>query len=155
MMIPFLACSHQHHKSAAPSYVSNAPAQCDGQMFTAYPDLIAYATDLEAELEYTIHNIWVCGEIDMPHWYSTSPITWSSTSCGIICVRFYILLCKGHEMMGSDKICTASCTYVHVLSLCHLYSFTIYLKSHKWELSKDTFASCATLLTTLHLREMN
>jgi hypothetical protein len=57
--------------------------------------------------------------------------------------------------MGSDKICTASCTYVHVLSLFHLYPFTIYLKSDKWELSKDTFASHATLLATLHLREMN
>jgi hypothetical protein len=30
-------------------------------------------------------------------------------------------------------------TYIHVLSLCHLYSFTSYLKNHKWELPKDTF----------------
>ena len=36
----------------------------------------------------------------------------------------------------SDKIHTASCTYVHVLSLCHLYSFTGYLKSHQCELPK-------------------
>jgi hypothetical protein len=56
--------------------------------------------------------------------------------------------------MGSDKIHTASHTYVHVLSLCHLYSFTSYLKSHKCELLKDTFL-VHTLLTTLHLREMN
>jgi hypothetical protein len=34
---------------------------------------------------------------------------------------FYILFCKGLEMMGSDKICTASCTHEHVLSLCHPY----------------------------------
>jgi hypothetical protein len=34
---------------------------------------------------------------------------------------FYILFCKGLGMIGSDKICTASCTYIHVLSLCHLY----------------------------------
>jgi hypothetical protein len=38
-----------------------------------------------------------------------------------------------------DKIQMASCTYIHVLSLCHLYSFTSYLKSHKCELAKDTF----------------
>jgi hypothetical protein len=41
--------------------------------------------------------------------------------------------------MGSDKICTASLTYIHVLSLCHLYSFTGYVKSHKCELPKDIF----------------
>jgi hypothetical protein len=28
-------------------------------------------------------------------------------------------------MMGSDKICTDSCAYVHVLSLCHLYSLPL------------------------------
>jgi hypothetical protein len=49
-------------------------------MFTVYPDLIAYVTNLEAELDYTIHNIQVWGEIDMPHsWYSTNRITLSST----------------------------------------------------------------------------
>jgi hypothetical protein len=40
---------------------------------------------------------------------------------GIICFTFYTLFCKGLEMMGNDKICTASCTYINVLSLCHLY----------------------------------
>jgi hypothetical protein len=39
----------------------------------------------------------------------------------IFCFAFYILFCRGLEMMGNDKICTASCTYIHVLSLCHLY----------------------------------
>jgi hypothetical protein len=34
---------------------------------------------------------------------------------------------------------TASRTYICVLSLCHLYSFTSYLKSHKCKLPKDTF----------------
>jgi hypothetical protein len=38
---------------------------------------------------------------------------------------FYILFCKGLEMMGSDKIHTASCTYVHVLSSCHLYPLPV------------------------------
>jgi hypothetical protein len=36
------------------SFLCNAPAQCDEEMFTAYPDLIAYATNLEAELDCTI-----------------------------------------------------------------------------------------------------
>jgi hypothetical protein len=44
------------------------------------------------------------------------------------------------ELTTADhKIHTASHTYVHVLSLCHLYSFTGNLKSHKHELPKDTF----------------
>jgi hypothetical protein len=82
------------------------------------------------------------------HRYSTSPITWSSISCGIICFAFYILFCKGLKMMGSDKILTASCTYIHVLSLCHLYSFTSYLKSHKCELPKRYFSHA--LFSQLH-----
>ena len=72
---------------------------------------------------------------------------------GIICFAFYILFCKGLEMMGSDKICTASHTYVHVLSLCHLYSFTGYLKNTNENFQKIPFL--CILLTTLHLREMN
>jgi hypothetical protein len=42
-------------------------------------------------------------------------------TCCIICFPFYIWFCEGLEMMVSDKICTAAHTYVHVLSLCHLY----------------------------------
>jgi hypothetical protein len=53
-----------------------------------------------------------------------------------------------------DKIHTDSCTYVHVLSLCHLYPFTHYLKNTNENFQKRYF-SCAILLTTLHLREMN
>ena len=56
-------------------FLCNAPAQCDEEMFTAYPDLIAYATNLEAELDCTICTIQLWGEIDMPHQYSTSLIT--------------------------------------------------------------------------------
>ena len=115
-------------------FLWDAPAQCDEEMSTAYPNLIAYATDLEAELDCTICNIQLWGEIDMPHRYSTSPITWSSTSCGIICFAFYILFCKGLEMMGSDKIHTASCTYVHVLSLCHLYPLPV-----TWRITNENF----------------
>jgi hypothetical protein len=43
----------------------------------------------------------------------------------ITCFAFYILFCKGLEMMGSDKICTTSCIYVHVLSLCHCYALLV------------------------------
>jgi hypothetical protein len=43
----------------------------------------------------------------------------------LTCVALFVshfIFCfgKGLEMMGSDKIHMASCTYVHVLSLCHL-----------------------------------
>jgi hypothetical protein len=38
---------------------------------------------------------------------------------------FIFCFCKDLEMMASDKICTASCTYVHVLSLCHLYALPV------------------------------
>jgi hypothetical protein len=91
------------------------------------------------------HLLW--GEID------TRPITWSPTSCGIICFAFYILFCKGLEMIGSDKICTASCTYINVLSLCHLYPLPV-----TWRIQMRTFKryfSHAILLTTLHLRELS
>jgi hypothetical protein len=69
MMIPFLTCNYQHHKSGATSYETLVPnvmkkVGCarNGQakhtyMSTAYPSLIAYATDLEAELDCTICNI--------------------------------------------------------------------------------------------------
>jgi hypothetical protein len=76
---------------------------------------------------------------------------------------FFIVFCKGLEMMGSDKIYTAACTYVHVLSLCHLYPFvlmsslpfTIYLKNHKQMSTFKRYFSCAILLTTLHLAKRN
>jgi hypothetical protein len=70
--------------------------------------------------------IWLWGEIDPSYQYSMSlVITWSSILCGIIWFAFYILSCKSLEMMGSDKIHTASCTYIHVLSLCHLYPLLV------------------------------
>jgi hypothetical protein len=63
------------------------------------------------------------------------------------------LFCNGLEMMGSDKIHTASCTYIHVMSLCHLYPLPV-----TWRIQMRTFKrnlSRAILLTTLHIREMN
>jgi hypothetical protein len=68
----------------------------------------------------------------------------------LFCI-WYILFCKGLEMMGSDKIHTASCTYIHVLSLCHPLLVT-------WRVTNVNFQkilSSCTLLITLHLREMN
>jgi hypothetical protein len=56
-------------------FLCNAPAQHDDEMFTAYLDLIAYATDLEAELDCTICTIQLWGEIDVPHQNSTRLIT--------------------------------------------------------------------------------
>jgi hypothetical protein len=80
-------------------------------------------------------------------------ITRSSISCGTICFAFYILFCKGLKMMGSDKINTASSTYIHVLSLCHLYTLLV-----TWRIQTRTFKrhfSPVILLITLHLREVN
>jgi hypothetical protein len=74
-----------------------------------------------------------------------------ATSCGNICFAFYILFCKGLEMIGHDKIHTASCTYIHVMFLCHLHTFTGYLKNTNENFQK--ILSCAILLTTLHLEK--
>ncbi len=53
---------------------------------------------------------------------------------------FYFIFCfvkfSRKWQVGSDKICKDSHTYVHVLSVHHLYTLPIYLKSHKCE---DTF----------------
>jgi hypothetical protein len=68
-------------------------------------------------------------------------------------LHFIFCFCKGLKMMGSDKIHTASHTYVHVLSLCHLYPLWV-----TWRIQMRTFKryfSHVILLTTLHLREMN
>jgi hypothetical protein len=48
-------------------FLQDAPVQYDEEMFAANPNLIVYATDLEAELDCTIHNILLWGEIDTPH----------------------------------------------------------------------------------------
>jgi hypothetical protein len=56
-------------------FLGNAPAQRDEEMFTTSPDVIAYATHLEAELYCTICTIQLWGEIDTPYWYLSSLIT--------------------------------------------------------------------------------
>ncbi len=42
-------------------YLWDTPVQCDKEMSATYLNLISYATDLEAKLDCTIHNIglWV------------------------------------------------------------------------------------------------
>ena len=56
-------------------FLHNTPAQCDDKMSTPFPDMISYATKLEAELDCTIHTIQLWGEIDTTHWYLTHPPT--------------------------------------------------------------------------------
>jgi hypothetical protein len=116
--------------------------------------------------------IFLPAHLIMEDRYSMSLITWSSISCGIICFAssylfciLYILFCKGLVMMGSDKIRTASCTYIHdkihtashtyihVLSLCHLYPLPVTWRVTNVNFQKILFL--CTPLTTLHLREMN
>jgi hypothetical protein len=103
------------------------------------------ANHLEAELGCTPHTIQLWGEIDMSHRYLSSTITWHPSSCGIICFAFYILFCKGLEIMGSDKICTASCTYIHVLYLCHLYPLPF-----TWRITNENFQSIFVSCNSLH-----
>jgi hypothetical protein len=115
------------------SFLWDGPTKCEVDMSIAYPNLIAYATKLEAhaELDCTICNIMIMGRNRYTTMELDNPDNMTSGTCGISCFAFYILFCKGLEMMRSDKIHTASCTYVHVLSLCHLYPLsTSYLKSH-------------------------
>ena len=100
------------------------------------------ANHLEAELDCTICTIWLWGEIDTPHKYLTRPITRSpSNLMWNYLFAFYILFCKGLEMIGHDKIHTASCTYIHVMFLCHLHTFTGYLKNTNENFQKIPFSS--------------
>jgi hypothetical protein len=89
-------------------------------MSVTYLNLIAYTTDLEVELDCTICDIWLWGEIDASHWYLTAQSHEVQPCVTIFVLHLIFCFCRGLKMMGSDKICTASCTYVHVLSLCHL-----------------------------------
>jgi hypothetical protein len=50
-------------------FLQDTPVQCNEEVSTTYPNLIAYATDLEVELDCTIGNIRLWGEIDAPHQY--------------------------------------------------------------------------------------
>jgi hypothetical protein len=56
-------------------FLQDSPTQGDEDMSTACPDLIAYTTDLEAELDCTLCNMQLWGEINTPLWYLTILIT--------------------------------------------------------------------------------
>jgi hypothetical protein len=56
-------------------FLQDSPTQCDEDMSTTYPNLIAYATNLEAALDCTICNMQLWGEIDTPLWYLTTLTT--------------------------------------------------------------------------------
>ncbi len=43
-------------------------------------------------------------------------------------------LTGGEQAMEADKICIASCTYIHVLSICHLYALP-----STWRMQMQTF----------------
>jgi hypothetical protein len=134
-------CSSRLHVS--PSYLTKLAASSllfSSTQFMSTPFMMT----LMSLLLLTNLNQWTC---------TCSTISWW-TSCSK-CWRMQISLSTRTTMSPqmtfspdlSDKICTGSHTYVHVLSLCHLYSFTSYLKNHKCELSKGILFSC-TLLTT-------
>jgi hypothetical protein len=100
-MIPFLACSCQHHKGGVPFYVMllpNVMKKCSP------PTQIWIHTQLTEKQSLIVQFAPLWGEMDMPHWYLTSlSHAWSPTSCGIICFAFYILFCKGLKMMGVTR----------------------------------------------------
>jgi hypothetical protein len=84
--------------------------------------------------KFSTTYVWGCHVMSMRMGHYNSP-AWQwilsiQTTTGLVAFHLQWMF----EL--SDKIHTASCTYVHVLSLCHLYSFTGYLKSHQCELPK-------------------
>jgi hypothetical protein len=77
------------------SFLWDGPTQCEEDMSTAYPNLIAYTAELEAELNCTIRNTWLWGEIDMPLQYSTTLTTYmTSNTCGIFVFHFIFCFVK-------------------------------------------------------------
>jgi hypothetical protein len=76
----------------------------------------------------------------------TRPITRSSSNLmWNYLFAFYILFCIALKMMGSDKIHTTSCTYVHVLSLCHLYPLQF-----TWRITNENFQKILFLCNSSH-----
>jgi hypothetical protein len=92
------------------------------------------------------------------------PVTWRVTNVNFHKIIFLctllttFCLAKINEMKNHcclSQLCfigTASHTYVHVLSLCHLYPFPVTWRDTNVNFHKIIF-SC-TLLTTLHIREV-
>jgi hypothetical protein len=114
-MTPFLICSHPDCSDGTPCFLQDGPTKCEVDMSTVYPNLIAYATKLEAELDCTIHNMWLWGEIDMPLQYLTTP---HLTHVALIVLHSLTYVCT----------CSVLVSYL---------PFTSYLKSHQCELPKQ------------------
>ncbi len=67
--------------------------------------------------------------------------SWSSSHVALLVMHLIFCFCKDLKLMGSDKICTASCTYIHILSLCHLYPLPVsYLKNRNENFQKTLFS---------------
>jgi hypothetical protein len=75
------------------SFLWDGPTKCEVDMSTVYPNLIAYATKFEAELNCTICNIWLWGNIDTPLPYSATPTTWHLTHVAfyLFCILYFVL----------------------------------------------------------------
>jgi hypothetical protein len=152
-MIPFLTCSCQHHPK-----VELLPTRCSCPMWWRnvhhLPKSACICNQLRSRawlynLQHTIMG---------RNWYATlvlnKPNHMKFNLVWYYLFSFYILFCKGLKMMASDKINTASRTYVHVLlSLCHLYTLPVTWRIQMRTLKRYFFH--AILLTTLDLREMN
>ncbi len=144
MVISSLTSSHQHHKDGA--VTSSVVLLPYVMMKCPSPTLIWLLMQptwkQSSIVQFTLFDY---GERLIHHIGST----WHA-SCGIICFTFYTLFCKGLEMMGSDKICTTSHTYVHVLSLCHLYPLLV-----TWKITNENFQnilfSCNCFFSQLYL----
>jgi hypothetical protein len=83
--------------------------------------------------------------------YTSDPMTHVS----LFVIHFIICFVKVSAWWGVIRLCTASCTYIHVLSLCHLYPFTGLVT---WRVTNANFPKmlfACILLTTFQLREMN
>jgi hypothetical protein len=93
-------------------------------------------------LQFTLYDMVI-------DWYTTSLsnssnhvryiLTWNCL------IYIFHLYCKGLEMMGSDKICTASCTYSHFLSLWHLYPLPF-----TWRVTNENFQKILFLCISSH-----
>jgi hypothetical protein len=100
----------------------------------------------EAGLDCTIHTIRLLGEIDMPHQYSTSLMTWSPTPYGVICLHFTFCCVRASRWWGVTIFAQPHvATYVHVLSLCHLYPLP-----STWQITNENFQKILSLCNSSH-----
>ncbi len=122
-VISSLISSCQHHKGGVTSSIVLLPYM---MMTYPLPTLIWLCMQLiwkqSLIIQFTLFDHGERLVIHQPHQLSTHPITWETSSCG------------GFEMMGSDKIHTASHPYIYVLSLRHLYPLLF-----TWRITNENF----------------